>query len=193
MKKLIILDRDGVINYDSKDYIKCPAEWQPLPGSLPAISRLNTLGYTVAIATNQSGLARKYYDVDTLDAIHNKMFAAALDNNAVIDKVFYCPHGPSDGCGCRKPKPGLLYQIQDHYQIDLKNCYFVGDSLRDIEAAIAVEATPVLVKTGNGEATFNKNADFFRDKLCSADLAGFAEYLSNELQPRPPILCSNKP
>ena len=154
--KLIILDRDGVINYDSDAYIKTVDEWQPLPGAIAAIARLYHAGWTVAVATNQSGLARGYYDEAGLDAMHDKLRALLAAEGAQIGLIAHCPHGPDDGCDCRKPEPGLLRQIAGHYGADLAGVWFVGDSLRDLQAAVAVGAQPVLVKTGKGESTASK-------------------------------------
>lgn len=151
--KLIIIDRDGVINEDSDAYIKSPEEWVPIEGSLGAIARLNRAGYTVTVATNQSGLSRGYFDLNTLSAIHRKMDAMLAEQGGNIDAVFYCPHGPKDKCDCRKPKPGLLNEISKRFQVSLDNVYFVGDSLKDIQASIAANARPMLVKTGKGEQT----------------------------------------
>ena len=151
--KLIIIDRDGVINEDSDAYIKSPDEWVPVPGSLKAIARLNRAGYAVAVATNQSGLARGYFDLKTLSAIHRKMDSMLAEKGGKIDAVFYCPHGPKDGCDCRKPKPGLLNDIGKRFQANLENVFFVGDTLGDIKAALAANAKPVLVTTGKGEGT----------------------------------------
>ena len=149
--KLIILDRDGVINFDSPNYIKSPEEWLPIPGSLEAIARLHHAGYCVTVATNQSGVGRGLYDIATLEAIHHKMQQAIKILGGRIDTIFYCPHTPQDNCACRKPKSGLLLQIAQHYQIELNNIPAVGDSLRDIQAAQAVGCKAVLVLTGNGK------------------------------------------
>jgi len=154
--KLIILDRDGVINYDSDDYIKSPEEWMPIPGSLEAIARLKQAGYTVAVATNQSGVARGLYSMATLEAIHDKMNAAVTTAGGKIEKIFFCPHQPSDHCECRKPKPGLFHEIAKYFQADLKGVPAIGDSLRDLQAAQAVGARPMLVRTGKGEHTLAK-------------------------------------
>lgn len=148
--KLVILDRDGVINYDSEDYIKSPEEWRPIPGSLEAISLLNSDDFTVTLATNQSGIGRGLYTRDKMHAIHRKMRRHANPKNAVIDSIFYCPHHPDEGCDCRKPRPGLLLNIAKYYDISLENVFFVGDSVRDLQAAVAAKAQPVLVCTGNG-------------------------------------------
>ncbi|APZ42013.1 D-glycero-beta-D-manno-heptose 1,7-bisphosphate 7-phosphatase [Acidihalobacter ferrooxydans] len=151
--KLIVLDRDGVINRDSDAYIKSPDEWEPLPGSLEAIARLNEAGYTVTVATNQSGIARGLFDIATLAAIHQKMHRLLARHGGHIDAVFFCPHGPDDGCDCRKPDAGLFTQIARRYDADLTGVPAVGDSLRDIEAALLVDAQPMLVRTGKGERT----------------------------------------
>ena len=144
-EKLIILDRDGVINYDSVHYIKSPEEWHPIPGSLEAIARLKKAGFSVAVATNQSGIGRKYYTEETLAAIHQKMQTMLAVQNAQIDLICYCPHLPSDHCECRKPKPGLLQKIAEHFQCDLKGVPFIGDNLSDVQAALAVSAAPIFI------------------------------------------------
>jgi len=148
--KLIVLDRDGVINHDSDDYIKSPDEWQPIDGSLEAIARLNHAGYIVAIASNQSGLARGYFDMEVLTAMHKKMDELLAKIGGRIDAVFYCPHGPGDACQCRKPKPGMLLDIGQRFNVPLKQVIFVGDSISDINAANNAHAKAVLVRTGKG-------------------------------------------
>ncbi|MBY0545416.1 MAG: D-glycero-beta-D-manno-heptose 1,7-bisphosphate 7-phosphatase [Gammaproteobacteria bacterium] len=151
--KLIILDRDGVINADSPDFIKSPDEWVALPGSLGAIVKLNQAGYTVAVATNQSGISRGLYNRVTLDAIHQKLQDQLALISGHIDFFAICPHVPEDDCPCRKPRPGLLLQIAEHYQCTLNDVFAIGDSYRDIVAAQTAGAKPVLVLTGNGEKT----------------------------------------
>jgi len=151
--KLIILDRDGVINHDSDDYIKSVDEWQPIDGSLQAIGRLCQAGYTVAIATNQSGIARGYYDVQTLHAMHKKMSRLLEQYGGYVEAIFFCPHGPKDDCDCRKPKPGMLQDIASRYQCELNNVPFIGDTINDIRTAHAAGAKPMLVRTGKGERT----------------------------------------
>ena len=151
--KLIILDRDGVINYDSDDYIKSPEEWSPIPGSLEAIARLTRAGYRIVVATNQSGVGRGLYDLETLQRINDKMNHAVAAEGGAIEAIFFCPHTPEDHCDCRKPKPGLLRDIAASLQVDLKGVPAIGDSLRDIQAAQAVGARPILVRTGKGEGT----------------------------------------
>lgn len=145
MMKLIILDRDGVINYDSDEYIKSPDEWIPIPGSLQAIAELNRAGFTIAVATNQSGLGRGYYDIYTLMEIHAKMERFLKEAGAHLDALYFCPHTPEEHCNCRKPKPGLLLQIGEYFHADLTQAYFIGDSLRDAKAALAVGAKPIFV------------------------------------------------
>jgi D-glycero-D-manno-heptose 1,7-bisphosphate phosphatase len=151
--KLIVIDRDGVINEDSDDYIKSPDEWVPVPGSLEAIARLNRAGFIVTVATNQSGLSRGYFDLKTLSAIHRKMESMLFEQGGRVDAVFYCPHGPKDNCECRKPKPGLLNDIGHRFQINMNSVMFIGDTISDIKAAKAAKAKPVLVRTGKGKNT----------------------------------------
>jgi D-glycero-D-manno-heptose 1,7-bisphosphate phosphatase len=151
--KLLILDRDGVINHDSDAYIKTLDEWIPLPGAVEAIARLSRAGWTVAVATNQSGLARGYYDQAALNAMHARLRQLVAEQGGELGLIVHCPHGPDDGCDCRKPKPGMLRQIAAHYGVSLAGVWFVGDSSRDLKAALAVGCQPVLVKTGKGLLT----------------------------------------
>lgn len=174
--KLVILDRDGVINEDSDDYIKSPEEWVPIPGSLEAIARLHRAGYRILVATNQSGVARGLYSLDTLAQIHSKMLTAARDRGGEIEAIFFCPHGPDDGCSCRKPAPGLFEEIADRLKADLSGVYAVGDSERDLVAARTVGARPVLVRTGKGLRTLKKLKEL-ADVPVYADLAAFTEAL----------------
>jgi D-glycero-D-manno-heptose 1,7-bisphosphate phosphatase len=150
---LIILDRDGVINQDSDDFIKSPAEWEPIEGSLEAIARLNYAGYSVVVITNQSGVARGLLDVETLTRIHNKMRRMLAQAGGKIEAILFCPHGPDDECECRKPKAGNFHTLAHRLRISLDGVPAIGDSLRDIEAAMAVGAKPILVKTGKGNKT----------------------------------------
>ena len=151
--KLIVLDRDGVINHDSAGYIKLPAEWRPIAGSLNAIARLNQQGFHVVVASNQSGIGRGFFDMDTLNAIHARMHEALAQAGGRIDAVFFCPHTEEDRCRCRKPRPGMLEDIAHRFNTNLSGVPVVGDSQRDLEAAAAVGATPLLVLTGNGKKT----------------------------------------
>jgi D-glycero-D-manno-heptose 1,7-bisphosphate phosphatase len=151
--KLVILDRDGVINQDSDSFIKTPDEWRPIPGSLEAIARLNHAGYHVILATNQSGVGRGLFEVSTLNAIHDKMHRALAQIGGRIDAIFFCPHAQDANCECRKPKSGLLQEIAKRFNVDLRNVPNIGDSLRDLQAAAAVGAAPILVRTGKGSKT----------------------------------------
>ena len=175
MLKLLILDRDGVINYDSDAYIKSVEEWRPLPGAIEAIAQLSKAGWTVAVATNQSGIARGYYDIATLDAMHERLRSLVAEQGGEVGLIVYCPHGPDAGCACRKPKPGMLQAIATHYGADLAGCWFVGDSLGDLQAAQAVDSQPVLVKTGKGLQTLAKNLPV--NTLIFDDLAAVAAEL----------------
>lgn len=155
--KLVILDRDGVINEDSDDFIKSPAEWIPLPGSAEAIAKLNDAGYKVVVATNQSGVGRGYFSLDTLDAIHEKMCAHIASAGGELTGIFFCPHAPDEGCDCRKPKAGMIDQITARFSLNnADGVPIVGDSLRDLECGVARHCTPVLVKTGKGQRTLEK-------------------------------------
>lgn len=154
--KLLILDRDGVINEDSDAYIKTLDEWIPIPSAIAAIARLSKAGWTVAVATNQSGLARGYYDNATLDSMHQRLRQLVAEQGGDLGLILYCPHGPDDDCACRKPKPGMLQQIAQHYGAELKGVWFIGDSASDLRAALAVDCQPVLVKTGKGQRTLEK-------------------------------------
>jgi D-glycero-D-manno-heptose 1,7-bisphosphate phosphatase len=152
-KKLIILDRDGVINVDSDAFIKTPDEWVPIPGSLEAIARLNQAGYRVAVASNQSGIGRGLFDMAALNAMHVKMSRAAAAVGGRIDAVFFCPHTAEDHCECRKPKPGLLQLIIERFEIDAAVTPVVGDALRDLQAGAALGFPTHLVLTGKGKKT----------------------------------------
>ena len=145
MIKLIALDRDGVINQDSPSYIKSPDEWEAIPGSLEAIAKLNQSGYKVIVVTNQSGIARGYYDLETLDAIHKKMLDQVTKAGGHIEQIFFCPHGPQDNCDCRKPKPGMLLQAAKKFKISPQEILMIGDSIRDIEAAKNCGATALFI------------------------------------------------
>jgi len=154
--KLVILDRDGVINEDSVNFIKTPNEWIPIQDSLESIALLNQSGFKVVIATNQSGISRGLFDVSILNLIHEKMFKLLSQQGGHIDAIFFCPHRAEESCECRKPKPGMLKEIAHRFGIDLKKVPGIGDSLRDLEAFDAVGAQPILVKTGKGEETLAK-------------------------------------
>lgn len=142
----IILDRDGVINYDSDVYIKTPDEWVAIPGSLEAIADLNRAGFRVIVATNQSGIARGFYDLATLDMIHEKMQYELNKVGGYIDAIYFCPHHPDEHCACRKPAPGLFYAMREKFPIVFDDTYFIGDKWSDVEAAYAVGLKPLLIK-----------------------------------------------
>lgn len=151
---LIILDRDGVINEYDGNYICSVDEWHPIPGSIEAVARLCNAGHRVAIATNQSGIARGYYDVDALEVMHDRLEQLVEAAGGCIDLITYCPHHPDDHCGCRKPLTGLLDRIRDHFHLDsLSGAIMVGDSRKDLEAGLDAGCRAVLVMTGNGEET----------------------------------------
>ena len=151
--KLVILDRDGTINHDSAQHIKSPAEWKPIKGSLEAIARLTQAGWRVVVATNQSGIGRGLFDMATLNAIHDTMHRAVHQAGGRIDAIFFCPHAGDSNCACRKPKPGMLLEIARRMNVELDGVPMVGDSLRDLQAAAAAGARPVLVLTGKGKQT----------------------------------------
>ena len=173
---LLVLDRDGVINEDSEDYIRSLADWQPIPGSLEAIARLTQAGYRVVVATNQSGVGRGLFETDTLIAIHDKMLKALTQVGGRIDAIFFCPHPADSTCNCRKPKPGMFLQIAERFNVELKDVPTVGDSLRDIEAGLAVGCTPYLVQTGKGKKTAENPALPPQTKIFP-DLAAVARHL----------------
>ncbi len=175
--KLLVLDRDGVVNEDSPDYIRSADDWRPLPGSLEAISALCASGWTVAVATNQSGVGRKYLDEPALERIHEKMRTAVAERGGEIDQIVYCPHLPEAGCPCRKPRPGLLNQLASIYGIPAAAMTVVGDSQRDITAAQAVNARAILVRTGNGKKA---EASVGPGVTVADDLAAVAQLLAVE-------------
>ena len=175
--KLVVLDRDGTINHDSDQYIKSPAEWKPINGSLEAIARLTQSGHRVVVATNQSGIARGLFDMTTLNAIHDAMQRAVHQAGGRIDAIFFCPHANDANCECRKPRPGMLLEIGRRMNAPLEGVPVVGDALRDLQAAAAVGARPVLVLTGKGKHTraaggLPPGTEVF------ADLAAFAAKLA---------------
>ncbi len=174
--KLVILDRDGVINEDSDDYIKSPNEWQPIPGSIDAIARLTKAGYTIAVATNQSGIGRGYFSTVTLEAMHQKMLGLVAESGGEIACIRYCPHLPVDNCDCRKPQPGLVRQIEQALQCSAKGAWFVGDTYKDIQVAKACRCLPVLVKTGKGLRTLAQQ-EALEDVLVFDHLGMFADFL----------------
>lgn len=177
--KLVILDRDGVINVDSAKFIKSPSEWKPSLGSLEAIAKLNHTGYRVVVASNQSGVGRGLFDMGTLNAINEKMYRALAHVGGRIDALFYCPHAADSNCDCRKPKPGMLIDIGQRFNVDLAGVPSVGDALRDLQAAQAVGAQPILVLTGKGKQT-RTAADLPANTLVFDDLAEAVRHITAE-------------
>jgi len=174
--KLVVLDRDGVINYDSVHFIKSTNEWIPIPGSLEAIALLNQSGYRVAIATNQSGISRGLFDMVTLNAIHDKMHRALGQLGGRIDAMFYCPHSAEDNCSCRKPKPGMMEERGRRFSQDMKSVPIVGDALRDLQAGAVLGMQPMLVRTGKGEETLAAGG-LPEGTLVFADLAEAVQHI----------------
>jgi D-glycero-D-manno-heptose 1,7-bisphosphate phosphatase len=150
---LVILDRDGVINEDSDAYIRSLDDWQPIPGSIEAIAQLSRAGFTVAVATNQSGLGRGYFDLAALEAIHERLCKQVEDCGGQLSGIFYCPHLPGAGCACRKPATGLIESIERAVGLSAADAPFIGDSLKDLQAARSYGCKPNLVKTGKGSKT----------------------------------------
>lgn len=181
-RKLIVLDRDGVINQDSDTHIRSPEQWIAIPGSLEAIARLCRQDYQIVIVTNQSGISRGYYSVNTLNRIHQKMLDELSHFGGEISALFFCPHRDEDHCECRKPKPGMLLALAQRLKCNLNDVYVVGDSLRDIQAAQSAGARPVLVETGNGLDTCKQlesglRHEKIRPALRFSDLASFADHI----------------
>jgi D-glycero-D-manno-heptose 1,7-bisphosphate phosphatase len=180
--KLVILDRDGTINRASDEFVKSPEEWHPLPGSLEAISRLSHAGFHVVLATNQSGIGRGLFDMAALNSVHARMLKSLSAVGGRIDAIFYCPHAPDEGCACRKPEPGLLLQIQERYGVSLTGVPYVGDSLRDMQAAETVGCVPHLVRTGRypDVTALTLPPVFPVGTQVHADLAAFVDHLLGE-------------
>lgn len=176
--KLLILDREGVINEDRDDYIKTPDEWVPIPGSIEAVSRLYREGWRVVIATNQSGLSRGLFDMATLNAINMKMQKTVSAAGGRIDAIFFCPHTPEDHCDCRKPRPGLFRDIAERYGLeDLRGVHAVGDTLRDLQAAQLLGCTLHLVRSGKGERVLSAQTPLPEGTLVHDNLGAFADWL----------------
>lgn len=178
--RFVLLDRDGVINEDSPDYIRSIDGWHPLPGSLEAIADLSRAGYEVVIVTNQSGLGRGLFDRDALDAIHAALCAGVAAAGGRVGGIFYCPHRPEDDCGCRKPRVGLLEAIEARYGVPVTGSVLVGDSLRDMELAWAAGCRPLLVLTGNGRDTAARLAEAGEAVTQFRDLGAVARWLLDE-------------
>lgn len=182
-KGLVILDRDGVINRDSHAFVKSSDEWIPLPGSINAIAELSRGGFTIAIASNQSGLARGLFDRNALRSMHRKLRRLVTAAGGHVDRIVVCPHGPDDDCACRKPKPGLLHRLLRYYGTTAAGVPFIGDTLRDLRAANAAGARPVLVRTGKGAKTERSLPAEFADVAVYDDLAAAAEALLRTRHP----------
>jgi D-glycero-D-manno-heptose 1,7-bisphosphate phosphatase len=174
--KLVILDRDGVINQDSDNYVKSPSEWQPIAGSIEAIARLHQGGFRIVVATNQSGIGRGLFDMATFNAMNDKMMELVFRQGGRIDAIFFCPHTDAEKCGCRKPGTGMFEEIAERYHMDLKGVPCVGDALRDLKAAEAVGGQPILVLTGKGEKT-RAEGTMPRKTQVFADLAEVSRHL----------------
>ena len=174
--KLVLLDRDGVINEESNGYVQSVDDWVPIDGSVDAIARLTQADYRIVVVTNQSGIARGLLTIEDLQAIHRKMHETVAASGGKIDAVFMCPHKPDDDCRCRKPRPGLLNSVMDRLDTDLVGVPLVGDSLRDVQLAMVVGANPVLVRTGHGAQTLEQNRHLDKVQVFD-DLAGFADDL----------------
>lgn len=175
--RLLVLDRDGVINKDSSAFVKSAQEWLPLPGSIEAIAALSKAGFTVTVASNQSGLARGLFDRRALRAMHRKLRRLVAAAGGRVDRIVVCPHGPDDGCICRKPAPGLLQRLGGHYGVPMTDVPVIGDSLRDLQAALAVGAQPILVLSGNGRKTHASLRGELVGIPVYADLAAAAQAL----------------
>lgn len=179
--KIVILDRDGVINFDSAQFIKSPEEWRPIPGSVEAIAKLKQNGYRVVVATNQSGVGRGLFDMDTLNKIHAKMHKTVVDGGGQIDAIFYCPHAADSKCECRKPKSGMFKRISETLNIELAGIPAIGDSLRDLQACVALGCQPMLVLTGKGEKT-KAEGNLPDGTLEFADLAAAVDHILGKVK-----------
>lgn len=179
-QRLVILDRDGVINQDSRAYIKTLDEWIPYPQAIDAIARLSQAGWTIAVATNQSGIGRGYYSEAVLAQMHQRMLNLVGDAGGKIAHIAYCPHGPDDQCDCRKPKTGLLIQIRQALGMATLECaWMVGDSLRDLQAGMAMGCHPVLVRTGKGRGTESESANELVQATVFDDLSRFVDWIED--------------
>ena len=177
--KLVILDRDGVINHDSEAYIKHVGEWKPIDGSVEAIAKLAHAGLRVCVATNQSGIGRGLFDFDALAGIHSRMQEVLAEHGGRVDAVAFCPHTPDDGCACRKPQPGMLTDLLRRWQVEPADACYVGDSWKDVQAARAAGVKPVLVRTGNGAQAEREHESELAGVDRHDDLAAFAQALSS--------------
>lgn len=170
IERFVFLDRDGVINADSDLYIRNDSDWIPIPGSIDAIVNLNHAGFRIAIVSNQSGLARGYFDIGSLNTMHQKLHHLISQRGGHIEMIVFCPHSPDEGCSCRKPLPGMLRQVQARTGIDLQGLPFIGDSLTDIQAARHEGMVPILVRTGKGLQSLATGGNLVKDVLVYDDL-----------------------
>ncbi|MGQ9424822.1 D-glycero-beta-D-manno-heptose 1,7-bisphosphate 7-phosphatase [Gilvimarinus sp. F26214L] len=181
---LVIIDRDGVINYDSDHYVKSAAEFQPIPGSLEAIAKLSQAGFTVAVATNQSGLGRGLFELEDLEAMHEKLTMLLHGLGGELGGIFYCPHLPDDDCDCRKPRSGLITAIEAELGMSARGAPLVGDSQRDLEAALSKGCDPILVRTGKGSKTLRNMPESLRQRVkILDDLSAAADYILEHYSP----------
>jgi D-glycero-D-manno-heptose 1,7-bisphosphate phosphatase len=179
--KLLILGRDGILNRYREDHVKEPGEWEPLPGALEAVARLNHAGWHAVVATNQAGIGRGLLDMASLNAIHHFMIRRLVDVGGRLDAVFFCPHAPEEQCDCRKPLPGMMLQIADRYGVNLADVPLVSDNLRDLKAAAAAGCPAHLVKTGRAARLDEEQMAALLQQVpgarVHADLAAFADWL----------------
>ena len=187
LPRLVILGRDGVLNLYREDHVKSPDEWQPVPGALEAVARLNQAGWHTVVATNQSGIGRGMIDMASVNAVHSHMMRCVAAAGGRIDAVFFCPHAPEDHCDCRKPAPGLLLEIGRRYGIDLRHVPMASDTLRDLQAAHAAGCQPHLVRCGRAAGLGDAEADRIAAQVPGAavhtDLGAFADALLRREQP----------
>ena len=188
--KLIILGRDGILNRYREDHVKEPSEWEPIPGALEAVARLNHAGWHAVVATNQAGIDRGLLDMGSLNAVHQSMMRRLAAVGGRLDAVFFCPHAPEEQCDCRKPLPGMMLQIAERYGVDLKDVPLVSDNLRDLKAAVAAGCPPHLVRTGRAAKLDDEQTDALIQQVpgarVHADLASFAEWLLRSSAPAAP-------
>ncbi|WP_424193354.1 D-glycero-beta-D-manno-heptose 1,7-bisphosphate 7-phosphatase [Ampullimonas aquatilis] len=178
MKKLVVFDRDGVINHDNPNYIRSPEDWHPIDGAAEAIAKISASNISIAIATNQAGIAKNCFSMRTLEQIHQKMISHVRSFGGNIDRIYFCPHQPSDHCDCRKPNPKMLLQACSDFNVETSTTYFIGDSLRDTQAAVSAGCKPALVLTGNGKVT-SMHPDLPKEIEIYSSLLDFAVMLSS--------------
>ncbi|WKB55130.1 D-glycero-beta-D-manno-heptose 1,7-bisphosphate 7-phosphatase [Eleftheria terrae] len=179
--KLVVLGRDGIINRFREEHVASPSEWEPLPGALEAVARLNHAGWQVVLATNQPGLGTGLLDMASLNAVHRHMNELLARHGARVDAIFICPHTAADRCDCRKPAPGLLLKIGERFGVNLDQVAVAGDTVRDLQAAHAAGCEPHLVRTGRSALLSAEEAESLAAQVpgsrVHADLAAFAEHL----------------